>query len=58
MSTTRKTYTDQFKAEAIKQIENNQGNISATARELGISMQTHSNWYNKSKAGKLTGKES
>ena len=58
MSKTRKTYTDQFKAEAIKQIEQNQGNISATARALGISMQTLSNWYNKSKAGKLKGTES
>lgn len=57
MSKTRKMYTSAFKAEAIKQIEQNQGNVSATARELGISMQTLSNWYNKAKAGKLTGTE-
>ncbi len=58
MSKTRKTYTDQFKAEAIKQIEQNQGNVSFTARELGISMQTLSNWHNKAKEGKLIGTQS
>lgn len=57
MSKKQRIYTDQFKAEAIKLIEQNDGNVSATARELGISMQTLSNWFNKAKSGKLAGTE-
>jgi len=57
MSKKQKIYTDQFKAEAIKLIDQNNGNVSATARELGISMQTLSNWFNKAKSGKLAGTE-
>lgn len=40
MSKKHKTYTTEFKAEAIKLIEANQGNVSETARQLSISMQT------------------
>ena len=40
MSKKHKTYTAEFKAETIKAIEAIQGNVSKTARELGISMQT------------------
>ena len=57
MSKKPNIYTDQFKIEAIKLIEQNDGNVSATARELGISMQTLSNWFNKAKSGKLAGTE-
>ncbi len=55
MSKKQKTYTAEFKAESIKAIESNNGNVSKTARQLGISMQTLSNWYNKAKAGTLKG---
>lgn len=55
MSTKQKIYTAEFKAEAIKIIESNNGNVSETARQLGISMQTLSNWYNKAKVGILVG---
>lgn len=55
MSKKQKIYTAEFKSEAIKQIESNKGNVSETARQLGISMQTLSNWYNKAKAGTLAG---
>lgn len=55
MSKKQKTYTAEFKAEAIKLIEANEGNVSATARQLGISMQTLSHWNNKAKAGTLVG---
>jgi transposase len=55
MSKKQKTYTAEFKAEAIKAIEENQGNVSESARQLGISMQTLSNWNNKEKAGTLAG---
>ena len=48
-----KRFSPEFKAEAIKAIEENQGNVSKSARQLGISMQTLSNWNNKAKAGTL-----
>lgn len=46
-------FKQQNKTEAIKAIEENKGNVSETARQLGISMQTLSNWQNKAKAGTL-----
>ena len=52
-----RTYSTQFKAEAVKKIANNNGNISATAKQLGIAMQTLSNWHNKANQGKLPGTE-
>ncbi|WP_413520386.1 IS3 family transposase [Psychrobacter glacincola] len=52
-----RTYSDEFKAEAIKKISDNNGNISATAKQLGIAMQTLSNWHNKANQGKLVGTE-
>lgn len=55
MSKKQKIYTAGFKAKAIKAIEENKGNVSETARQLGISMQTLSNWYNKAKSGTLAG---
>jgi len=55
MSKKQKIYTADFKAEAIKQIEENKGNVSETARQLGIFMKTLSNWYSKAKSGTLVG---
>ncbi len=55
MSQKHKTYTVELKSEAIKALEANQGNVSETVRELGISMQTLSHWNNKAKAGTLAG---
>jgi len=55
MSKKQKIYNDQFKAEVIKLIEQKDDNVSATSRELDISMRTLSNWFNKAKAGKLAG---
>jgi len=51
----QKIYNDQFKAEVIKLIKQKDDNVSATARKLGISMQTLSNWFNKAKTGRLAG---
>ena len=51
------SYSDVFKAEAVKKIANNNGNISATAKQLGIARQTLSNWYKKTNQGKLEGTE-
>ena len=48
-----RTYSAEFKAEAVKKIADNNGNISATAKQLGIAMQTLSNWNNKANQGKL-----
>ena len=38
MSKKQKIFSSEFKAEAIKLIEANQGNVSETARQLGIAM--------------------
>ena len=56
---TKKTGTcsTEFKAEAVKKIADNNGNISATAKQLGIAMQTLSNWQNKANQGKLFSRE-
>ena len=50
-----KRYSEEFKAEAVKAIENNGGNVSATARHLGLPMQTLANWQRKANQGKLKG---
>lgn len=50
-----RTYSATFKAEAVKKIADNDGNVSATAKQLGIAMQTLSNWQNKANKGKLIG---
>ena len=52
-----RTYSHEFKAEAVKKITDNNGNISATAKQLGIAMHTLSNWNNKANQGKLVGTE-
>ena len=52
-----RTYSTEFKAEAVKKIADNNGNISATAKQLDIAMQTLSNWHNKANQGKLVGTE-
>ena len=52
-----RTYSAAFKAEAVKKIADNNGNVSATAKQLGIAMQTLSNWQNKADKGKLLGTE-
>lgn len=51
----KQTYTDEFKAEAVKLIDEHDGNVSAAARSLGIAMQTLSNWKTKSEDGRLAG---
>ena len=50
-----KRYSEEFKAEAVKAIENNGGNVSGTARQLGLPMQTLANWQRKANQGKLKG---
>lgn len=48
-----RTYSTEFKAEAVKKILDNNGNVSVTTKQLGIAMQTLSNWHNKANQGKL-----
>ena len=48
-----RNYSTEFKAEAVKKIVDNNGNVSATAKQLGIVMQTLSNWHKKANEGKL-----
>ena len=50
-----RTYSAAFKAEAVEKIADNNGNVSATAKQLGVAMQTLSNWQNKANEGKLIG---
>ena len=50
-----RTYSTEFKTEAVKKISDNKDNISATAKQLGIAMQTLSNWHNKANQGRLEG---
>ena len=57
MNKKTRTYSTEFKAEAVKKIADNSGNISATAKQLGIAMQTLLNWQNKANQGKLLGTE-
>lgn len=57
MTKKMQSYSAEFKAEAVKKIADNNGNLSATARQLGIAMQTLSNWQNKANQGKLKGFE-
>jgi len=49
------TYNAAFKDEAVKKISNNNGNISATAKQLGIAMHTLFNWQHKADKGRVTG---
>lgn len=47
-------YKEKFKADAVKEIENNGGNISAIAKQLRLLMQkTLANWQRKASQGKL-----
>ena len=55
MTTKVRTYSAAFKAKAVKKIADSNGNVSATAKQLGIAMQTLSNWQNKANEGKLFG---
>ena len=57
MTKKTRTYSTEFKAEDVKKIADNSGNISATAKQLGIAVQTLSNWQNKANQGKLVGTE-
>ncbi|VWX29926.1 conserved hypothetical protein [Moraxellaceae bacterium 17A] len=55
MSKKRVECSDTFKAEAIAKVKENNGNISQTAKELGIPMNTLANWHKKAESGVLAG---
>ena len=44
MSKKRTEYSDTFKAEAIAKLKENNNNVTQTAKELGIPMNTLKNW--------------
>jgi transposase len=53
----KKSYTAEFKQEAVRQVEQEGKKPAQVARELGIAEQTLTNWRRAAKAGKLaTGK--
>ncbi len=58
MSKKRVEYSDTFKAEAIAKVKENNGNISQTAKELGMPMTTLANWHRKAESGVLAGTQS
>ena len=49
----RKSYTYEFKMEAVRLVESGQG-VAEAARSLGVVEQTLSNWIKAHKAGKLS----
>ena len=55
MSKKRVEYSDTFKAETIAKVKENNGNISQTAKDLGIRMNTLTNWHRKAESGVLAG---
>ena len=55
MTKKMQSYNTEFKAEAVKKIADNSGNLSAMVQQLGIAMQTLSNWQSKANEGKLVG---
>ena len=55
MTRKRVEYSDTFKAEAIAKIKENSGNISLTAKEISIPMDTLANWHRKAESGVLAG---
>ena len=44
MTKKRTEYSESFKAEAIAKVKENDDNVSLTAKELGIPMQTLAEW--------------
>ena len=58
MSKKRVEYSDTFKAEAITKVKENDDNVSLTAKELGIPMNTLANWQRKDNGGQLKGTDS
>ena len=55
MSKKHSYYTDEFKAEAVKLIAQHGGNISQTATNLSIPMQTLNTWARTARQGYLKG---
>jgi transposase len=49
----KKSYTAEFKQEAVRQVEQEGKKPAQVARELGITEQTLTNWRKAAKAGKL-----
>lgn len=58
MSNKRTEYSKTFKTETFAKIIDNNGNITQTATELGIPMNTLANWQRKANGGQLKGTDS
>ena len=58
MTKKRTEYSENFKSEAVAKIKENNGNISQTAKELGIPMNTLANWHRLANGGQLKGTDS
>lgn len=55
MTKKRTEYSDTFKAEAVAKLKENNNNVTQTAKELGIPMNTLKNWQRKANSGTLAG---
>lgn len=55
MSKKRTEYSDTFKAEAVAKLKENNNNVTQTAKELDIPMNTLKNWQRKANGGTLAG---
>ena len=55
MTKKRTAYSDTFKAEAVAKLKENDNNVTQTAKELGIPMNTLKNWLWAANSGKLAG---
>ena len=58
MTKKRTEYSDTFKAEAVAKLKENNNNVTQTAKELGIPMNTLKNWQRKANGGQLKGTDS
>jgi transposase len=51
--TTKRQFTHEYRAQAVKFVTEQGMNVSAAARKLGVPMQTYANWVVKSREGTL-----
>ena len=52
-STPKRTYTQEYRVEAVKLVIETNMNLTAAAKKLGLSVKTYSNWVQQARSGKL-----
>jgi transposase len=51
--TPKRTFTQEYRMEAVKLVLEQGMSLTAAARKLGLPMQTYANWVSRARAGKL-----